>query len=116
MLEVVDAPLAGERRRWHRQQQRARHAATQRRSRAAAGICEWVINIRKYYEVWCEVDPKRKRLAAEAKRLAKKLKADVNQANTRIQERIANIKTVRLAGRDKYEIETYEKAMEATGG
>merc|ERR1711991_1066799 len=31
-----------------------------------------------------------------------------------IQERIANIKTVRLAGRDKYEIETYEKAMEAT--
>ena len=50
----------------------------------------------------------------KAKRLAKKLKADVNQANTRIQERIANIKTVRLAGRDKYEIETYEKAMEAT--
>jgi dynein heavy chain, axonemal len=43
----------------------------ERRSRAAAGICEWVINIRKYYEVWCEVDPKRKRLAAEAKRLAK---------------------------------------------
>ena len=43
----------------------------ERRSSAAAGICEWVINIRKYYEVWCEVDPKRKHLEAEAKRLAK---------------------------------------------
>ena len=43
----------------------------ERRSRAAAGICEWVINISKYYKVWCEVDPKRKHLDAEGKRLAK---------------------------------------------
>ena len=50
----------------------------------------------------------------KAKRLAKKLKSDVNQANARIQERIANIKTVRLAGRDKYEIGTYEKAIQKT--
>ena len=43
----------------------------EKRSKAAAGICEWVINIRKYYEVWCEVDPKRQHLKAEAKSLAK---------------------------------------------
>ena len=50
----------------------------------------------------------------KAKRLAKKLKSDVNKANTRIQERIANIKTVRLAGRERYEIQSYGKQMEAT--
>ena len=50
----------------------------------------------------------------KAKRLAKKLKSDVNKANTHIQERIANIKTVRLAGRESYEIESYGKQMEAT--
>ena len=50
----------------------------------------------------------------KAKRLAKKLKSDVNKANTRIQERIANIKTVRLAGRECYEIQSYGKQMEAT--
>ena len=28
----------------------------------AAGLCKWVINIMKYYEVYCEVEPKRQAL------------------------------------------------------
>lgn len=33
------------------------------KSGAAAGLCAWVINIIKFYEVFCDVEPKRKALA-----------------------------------------------------
>ncbi|KAM9308794.1 LOW QUALITY PROTEIN: dynein axonemal heavy chain 11 [Gastrophryne carolinensis] len=33
------------------------------KSFAAAGLCAWVINIVKYYEVYCDVEPKRKALS-----------------------------------------------------
>ncbi|XP_078721925.1 dynein axonemal heavy chain 11 [Lampetra fluviatilis] len=33
------------------------------KSFAAAGLCAWVINIVKYYEVYCDVEPKRRALA-----------------------------------------------------
>ncbi len=42
-----------------------------RRSRAAGGICEWVRNIRRYYDVFCQVDPKRKALEKQEARLRK---------------------------------------------
>lgn len=32
------------------------------KSYAAAGLCSWVINIVKFYEVYCEVEPKRQAL------------------------------------------------------
>lgn len=32
------------------------------KSHAAAGLCSWVINIVKFYEVFCEVEPKRQAL------------------------------------------------------
>lgn len=32
------------------------------KSAAAAGLCAWVINIIKFYEVFCDVEPKRKAL------------------------------------------------------
>lgn len=32
------------------------------KSAAAAGLCAWVINIIKFYEVYCDVEPKRKAL------------------------------------------------------
>ena len=32
------------------------------KSAAAAGLCSWVINIIKFYEVYCEVEPKRRAL------------------------------------------------------
>lgn len=33
------------------------------KSGAAAGLCAWVINIIRFYEVFCDVEPKRKALA-----------------------------------------------------
>ncbi|XP_022235446.1 dynein beta chain, ciliary-like, partial [Limulus polyphemus] len=33
------------------------------KSNAAAGLCSWVVNIVKFYEVFCDVEPKRKALA-----------------------------------------------------
>ena len=30
---------------------------------AEIGLCEWVINIMKYYEIWTIVEPKRKALS-----------------------------------------------------
>nr|XP_020748715.1 dynein heavy chain 11, axonemal isoform X1 [Odocoileus virginianus texanus] len=33
------------------------------KSLAAAGLCAWVINIMKFYEVYCDVEPKRQALA-----------------------------------------------------
>lgn len=40
------------------------------KSAAAAGLCAWVINIIKFYEVFCDVEPKRKALAAANAELA----------------------------------------------
>lgn len=34
------------------------------KSGAAAGLCAWVINIIKFYDVYCDVEPKRRALAA----------------------------------------------------
>ena len=50
------------------------------KSFAAAGLCAWVINIVKFYEVFCDVEPKRKALAAA--------NAELKAA----QERLAKIK------------------------
>ncbi|XP_074871093.1 dynein axonemal heavy chain 9 [Carettochelys insculpta] len=50
------------------------------KSSAAAGLCSWVINIVKFYEVYCDVEPKRQAL---------------NKANAELavaQEKLANIK------------------------
>ncbi|XP_052121255.1 dynein beta chain, ciliary-like [Frankliniella occidentalis] len=40
------------------------------KSGAAAGLCAWVINIIKFYEVYCDVEPKRRALAAANAELA----------------------------------------------
>merc|ERR1712155_277461 len=32
------------------------------KSEAAAGLCSWVINVIRYYEVYCHVEPKRNAL------------------------------------------------------
>lgn len=34
------------------------------KSGAAAGLCSWVISIVRFYEVYCDVEPKRNALAA----------------------------------------------------
>lgn len=54
------------------------------KSRAAAGLCEWAINIIKYYDVVAEVEPKRLELAAA--------NAKLEEANTTlaiVQEKVA---------------------------
>ncbi|XP_068084396.1 dynein beta chain, ciliary [Anabrus simplex] len=40
------------------------------KSAAAAGLCAWVINIIKFYEVYCDVEPKRRALALANAELA----------------------------------------------
>lgn len=50
------------------------------KSYAAAGLCSWVINIVRFYEVYCDVEPKRQAL---------------NKANAELaaaQEKLASIK------------------------
>ncbi|XP_055876061.1 dynein beta chain, ciliary-like isoform X4 [Biomphalaria glabrata] len=46
------------------------------KSNAAAGLCSWVINIMRYYEVFCEVEPKRIAL--------KKANEELNAAQTKL--------------------------------
>ena len=58
------------------------------KSHAAAGLCSWVINIVKFYEVFCDVEPKRQALsrvtsdltAAQEKLAAIKAKITVSEA------------------------------------
>ena len=40
------------------------------KSFAAAGLCAWAVNIVRFYEVFCDVEPKRKALAAANAELA----------------------------------------------
>lgn len=51
------------------------------KSNAAAGLCSWVLNIVKFYEVYCEVEPKREALS--------KANAELDAA----QEKLAVIKS-----------------------
>uniref|UniRef100_A0A4W6G4C0 Dynein axonemal heavy chain 17 n=1 Tax=Lates calcarifer TaxID=8187 RepID=A0A4W6G4C0_LATCA len=57
------------------------------KSYAAAGLCSWVLNIVKFYEVYCEVEPKRQalskanaELAAAQEKLAT-IKSKINHLN-----------------------------------
>lgn len=40
------------------------------KSYAAAGLCSWVLNIVKFYQVYCEVEPKRQALSKANAELA----------------------------------------------
>uniref|UniRef100_A0A8B9HTP5 Dynein, axonemal, heavy chain 9 n=1 Tax=Astyanax mexicanus TaxID=7994 RepID=A0A8B9HTP5_ASTMX len=57
------------------------------KSNAAAGLCSWVINIVKFYEVYCEVEPKRQALnkanaeLASAQEKLSVIKAKINHLN-----------------------------------
>ncbi|CAH1391173.1 unnamed protein product [Nezara viridula] len=62
------------------------------KSAAAAGLCAWVINIIKFYEVYCDVEPKRKaleqanaELAAAQEKLAV-IKAKVNSLEEQLNQ------------------------------
>lgn len=62
------------------------------KSFAAAGLCAWAINIVRFYEVFCDVEPKRKALAAANAELAaaqdklSKIKAKIKVTIVKIPE------------------------------
>ncbi|KAJ4456876.1 putative Dynein heavy chain 17; axonemal [Paratrimastix pyriformis] len=66
-----------------------------RKSAAAAGLCGWVINIVKYFNIYCDVQPKRERLAsaqatlAEARAKLDAVQKKVAQLNKRLAENTA---------------------------
>ncbi|XP_059180294.1 dynein axonemal heavy chain 9-like [Centropristis striata] len=57
------------------------------KSNAAAGLCSWVLNIVKFYEVYCEVEPKRQALSkanaelAAAQEKLSAIKTKINHLN-----------------------------------
>uniref|UniRef100_A0A8C4H1B1 Dynein heavy chain 9, axonemal n=1 Tax=Dicentrarchus labrax TaxID=13489 RepID=A0A8C4H1B1_DICLA len=57
------------------------------KSNAAAGLCSWVLNIVKFYEVYCEVEPKRQALSkanaelAAAQEKLSAIKSKINHLN-----------------------------------
>ncbi|XP_077101765.1 dynein axonemal heavy chain 9 [Siphateles boraxobius] len=65
------------------------------KSNAAAGLCSWVINIVKFYEVYCEVEPKRQALSkansdlATAQDKLSVIKAKINQLNENLAKLMA---------------------------
>ncbi|KAA0725373.1 Dynein heavy chain 9, axonemal [Triplophysa tibetana] len=68
------------------------------KSNAAAGLCSWVINIVKFYEVYCEVEPKRQALnkanaeLAAAQEKLSVIKAKINQLNENLAKLTAKFK------------------------
>lgn len=54
------------------------------KSTAAAGLCSWCLNIVRFYEVYCEVEPKRLALAEANAELA-----EAQEKLTRIKNKIA---------------------------
>lgn len=64
------------------------------KSFAAAGLCAWVINIVKFYEVFCDVEPKRKALAAA--------NAELKAAQERLAKIKAKIKVRSIQSTEKF--------------
>ena len=62
------------------------------KSFAASGLCSWAINIVRFYEVFCDVEPKRKALAAANAELAaaqdklSKIKAKIKELDDNLAE------------------------------
>ncbi len=70
----------------------ARRDIISNKSKAAAGLCDWAINIVKYYDVVSEVEPKRLELAGANDKLAaanttlKQVQDKVALLNAQVQE------------------------------
>eukprot|EP00058_Branchiostoma_floridae_P010281 XP_002595769.1 hypothetical protein BRAFLDRAFT_200305 [Branchiostoma floridae] len=66
------------------------------KSLAAAGLCAWVVNIVKFYEVYCDVEPKRIALAAAnadlaaAQKKLSEIKEKIRQLDENLAELTAN--------------------------
>ena len=62
------------------------------KSAAAAGLCSWVINIIKFYEVYCEVAPKRIALE-EANQQLRDAQTTLENIITQVAKLVEGIKT-----------------------
>ena len=73
-------------------------------SSAASGLCSWVVNIVRYYEVYCDVKPKRDALAEanEQLRRAQKRLSDV-------MEKVSRLEAEQQKLQEKFEFATQEK-------
>ncbi|KAL1493068.1 hypothetical protein ABEB36_011203 [Hypothenemus hampei] len=76
------------------------------KSAAAAGLCAWVINIIKFYEVYCDVEPKRKALEAANAELA----AAQEKLNS-IKKKVANLEWQLSKLTADFETATTEKLL-----
>jgi len=75
-----------------------------RKSVAAAGLCEWVKNIVAYFNIYCDVQPKRERLAAAREQLEA-----ARQKLETVQKRVAALNKKLKALVDQFEQATAEK-------
>lgn len=74
------------------------------KSAAAAGLCSWVVNIVRFYYVFCDVEPKRKALE-EANQTLAESQAKLQGVQNRIAELDANLADLRA----KFEKATADK-------
>ena len=74
------------------------------KSGAAAGLCSWVINIVKFYEVYCDVEPKRKALEEANQQLA-----DAETKLASIIEKVSELESTLAALTKQYEEAVEEK-------
>ncbi|NWI70492.1 DYH17 protein, partial [Todus mexicanus] len=74
------------------------------KSTAAAGLCSWCLNIVRFYEVYCEVEPKRLALEEANAELA-----EAQEKLTRIKDKIADLNCNLAALTAEFEKATAEK-------
>ena len=73
------------------------------KSAAAAGLCAWAINIVRFYEVFCDVEPKRNTLKAANAELAaaqeklSKIKARIKELDDNLAELTREFETATAA-------------------
>ncbi|NXF34737.1 DYH17 protein, partial [Nyctibius bracteatus] len=74
------------------------------KSTAAAGLCSWCLNIVRFYEVFCEVEPKRRALEEANAELA-----EAQQKLSRIKNKVADLNANLAALTAQFEKATAEK-------
>ncbi|XP_068269716.1 LOW QUALITY PROTEIN: dynein axonemal heavy chain 17 [Nyctibius grandis] len=74
------------------------------KSTAAAGLCAWCLNIVRFYEVFCEVEPKRQALEAANAELA-----EAQEKLSRVNKKVADLNANLAALTARFEKATAEK-------
>nr|XP_021499024.1 dynein heavy chain 9, axonemal [Meriones unguiculatus] len=86
------------------------------KSYAAAGLCSWVMNIVKFYEVFCDVEPKRQALNKATSDLtaAQEKLAAIKAKITRLNENLAKL-TAKFEKATAEKLKCQQEAEETTG-